>query len=295
MSSQTNKKPTSMNISPQNIRGTCNYKCAFSFDYPTSSCTATNYGNTILLSCTDSTSPVIFNKNKYSVWGCYLYSPSLHLYNNVQADAELCIMHTPTEGGEWLYVCIPISTNGSSNNASNTISEIVQSVANGAPSQGENVSQGIADFTLNDFIPLKEFYNYSQNGVDFVVFGSQNAIYISQTDLNSLQKVIKPVTGVTFSSGPELFLNADGPTKGTGATSDDIYIDCQPTNTSEEEINEVVGFKANVNHDFGATLYEIIFNPIFLLFAFALVFVILIVMIHKGLVVLSGGNGVSTE
>ena len=80
-----------------------------------------------------------------------------------------------------------------------------------------------------------------------------------------------------------------------GATSDDIYIDCQPTNTSEEEINQVVGFKANVNHDFGTTLYEIFFNPIFLLFVFAFVFVILIIMIHKGLVVLSGGNSVSIE
>ena len=30
----TQPKTTPMNISPQNIAGTCNYKCAFSFDYP---------------------------------------------------------------------------------------------------------------------------------------------------------------------------------------------------------------------------------------------------------------------
>ena len=121
----TQPKTTPMNISPQNIAGTCNYKCAFSFDYPVSSCTATNAGNNITLSYTDSTSPVTFNKTKYNITSCYIYSPSLHSYNNVQADAELFIMHTPTSGGQGLMVCIPISTNGTSNAASNTIGEIM--------------------------------------------------------------------------------------------------------------------------------------------------------------------------
>ena len=36
-----------MNISPQNITGTCNLKCAYSFNYNTSKSTATNYGQYI--------------------------------------------------------------------------------------------------------------------------------------------------------------------------------------------------------------------------------------------------------
>ena len=217
MSTQTNQKPTPMNISPQNVVGTCNYKCALSFDYPVSSCTATNSGNYVTLSYSNSTSPVTFNKNKYNLAESFIYSPSLHSYNNMQTDAEICISHTPTEGGNKLYICIPISTNGTSNNASNILSEIIQAVANGAPSQGGSVSQGINDFTLNDFIPMKEFYNYSTSNTDFIAFGSQNAIYISQSNLTSLQKVIKSADGVAFPSGPSLFLNPDGP--GNGATS----------------------------------------------------------------------------
>jgi len=292
MSTQTNQKPTPMNISPQNVVGTCNYKCALSFDYPVSSCTATNYGNIILLSSTISTSPVTFNKNKYNVAGSYIYSPSLHSYNNMQADAELFIIHSPIEGGKQLIICIPISTNGTSNNASNIIGKIVQAVSNGAPSQGGSVSQGIEDFTLNDFIPMKEFYNYSTPTTDFIAFGSQNAIYISSSNLASLKKVIKPVDGVVVPSGPSLFLNPDGP--GNGATSDNIYIDCQPTNSSEEEINEVVDLKANTNYDVGINFVDIIFNPVFLMFLFAFVFVIIIMLIHKGLVVLTGGSGDSS-
>lgn len=293
MSTQNKPKPTPMNISPQNVVGTCNYKCAMSFDYPVSSCTATNSGNYVTLSYSNSTAPVMFNKKKFTLAESVIYSPSLHSYNNMRADAEIIILLTPAEGGNILYICIPISTNGTSNNASNILSQIIQSVANGAPSQGGSVSQGINDFTLNDFIPMKEFYNYTSDDaqLEFVAFGLQNAIYISQSNLTSLQKLIKPFTGVAFPSGPSLFLNPDGPTKGNGVTSDNIYIDCQPTNASDEETNEVVSLKANTNFDVGNTFIEILFNPIFLMFLFAFVFVIIIMLIHKGLVVLTGGSG----
>jgi hypothetical protein len=209
----------------------------------------------------------------------------------MQADAEICISLTPTEGGNLLYICIPISTNGTSNNASNILSEIIKALANGAPSQGGSVSQGINDFSLNDFIPMKEFYNYSTSGTDFIAFGAQNAIYISQSDLNALQKLIQPFSGVAFPGGPNLFLNPDGPIKGAGVTSDNIYIDCQPTNSSEEETNEVVDLKANTDYDVGTSFTGLFSNPIFLMFLFAFVFVIIIMLIHKGLIVLTGGSG----
>ena len=235
----------------------------------------------------DSTASVNFNNAKYNIQACYLYSPSLQLYNNQNADGELMIAHQPISGGKTLYICIPLSTNGLSGSASNKISEIVDAVSKGAPSQGESTSQGISDFTLNDFIPLKEFYSYSTSDEDVVSFGMQNSIYISQTTLSSLQKIITPFKGNAFPSGPSLFLNSKGPIKGTPATSDEIYIDCQPTNSSDEETNEVVDFKNK-----SATIYDIstfFSNPIFLLFLFAFIFIILIMIIYKGLNYLSGG------
>jgi carbonic anhydrase len=280
-----------MNISPQNVAGKCTYKCNFAFNYPVSTCTATNNGNYLSLSCNDSASPVTFGNNKYNVSACYLYSPSLQLYNNQSANAELMIMHYPSAGGKTFYVFIPITTNGTSGNASNKISEIIDAVSKGAPSQGNSTNQGISDFTLNDFIPMKEFYNYENQNANIVAFGIQNAIYISQKSLSSLQKLIKPYNGIPFPSGPKLFLNSKGPTKGLNSTgSNDIYIDCQPTNSSEEESNEVVNIKAPTTYDTGKTIYSIIFNPIFLLLLFAFVFIILIVGINKGLKYLTGGS-----
>ena len=87
---------------------------------------------------------------------------------------------------------------------------------------------------------------------------------------------------IDFPSGPSLYINSSGPNNIT-KVSDDVFIDCQPTNESEEQINQVVGFKADTNFDTGITLSSIIFNPIFLILLCSSVFIILIILIHKGL------------
>jgi carbonic anhydrase len=279
-----------MNISPQNISSTCNYKCAFGFDYPVSSCSATNSGNSLMMSYTDSTSPVRFNQTKYSVTSWYIYSPSLHLFNNNKANGEIVIMHTPTAGGSPLVVCIPLSISGTSGQASTIVSEIIDAVIKGAPSQGETTNQGINDFTLNDFIPMKSFYNYSSDNQDFVVFGTEGAIFISQTDLDSLNTVIKPVDSIVYPSVSDLFLNSNGPIKGEGITSNDIYIDCQPTNSSEEEINQVVGGKADTNYDMGDYFKNLFSNPIFLGIICIIAVFIFLLLVQKGITALTGGT-----
>lgn len=292
MSNQT--QPTPMNISPQNITGNCTLKCDFSFDFPVSSCTVTNYGTTLNLSINYSSPPVIFNTTKYNFLSGGLNSPSQLLYNNQPTSAELMLYFQPVNGGKYFAVSIPLSTNGISSAGSNKISEIINAASKGAPAQGGSTNQGVADFTLNDFIPMKEFYSFSYpDFIDFISFGTQSAIYISQNDLTTLQKIIKPTTYIPYASGPSLFVNKKGPVKGLGLSGgSDIYIDCQPTNSSEEETNEVVNVKApTTTYDAGPTIFGIIFNPIFLLLIFALIFVALIMGINKGLKYLTGGSG----
>ena len=282
--------PTPMNISPQNISSTCNYKCAFAFNYPVSSCVATNAGNSLMMSYTDTTSPVLFNQSKYSITEWYIYSPSLHLFNNAKADAEIVIMHTPSAGGSPLAVCIPVSIQGTSSSASTIMNSIIDAVTKGAPSQGGSTSQGINDFTLNDFIPMKEFYSYSFNNQDFIVFGIQSAIFLSQPSLDLLRTIVQPISSIVFPSGAQLFLNSNGPIKGLGSVGNDIYIDCQPTNASEEEINEVVGTKAGSTNDLGAYFQSIVTNPIFLLILLIIGVVIFLILVHKGITSLTGGT-----
>jgi carbonic anhydrase len=285
-----------MNISPQNIAGNCTLKCDFSFDFPVSNCTATNNGTSLKLSFNCPSPPVTFNNTKYNFFEADLYSPSLLLYNNQKSSAELTLSFQPISGGKFLVVTIPLSTNGTSGSASNKITEIINAASKGAPAQGGSTNQGIADFTLNDFIPLKEFYSFSYPSIEVVSFGTQSAIYISQTDLATLQKIIKPTNYIPFASGPSLYVNKHGPTKGLGLSGgSDIYIDCQPTNSSEEETNEVVNVKSNTNYDVGSSMSNILFNPFFLLLIFAIVFVALIMGINKGLKYLTGGGASATS
>ena len=275
-----------MNISPQNIIGKCNYKCDYSFDYPTSSSTAINGGTMLTLSYDQSSNSVTYNNIKYDVISCYIYSPSLHLYNNLEANGEFIIEHAPSTGGNPLYICIPISTNGISNNASNTLTEIINAVSTSAPSQGESVSQGINDFTLNDFVFLKEFYTYSTAQMDVVAFGIINSIFISQDSLSLLQKSIIKGSSTMFPSGPDLFISSGIPTKGNGINGNEIYIDCQPTDESEEQVTITTINSIPEPFDIN-TIYK---NPIFIFLCSLIIFIVIIYGTNKLLGAFSGSS-----
>lgn len=269
-----------MNISPQNITGTCNLKCAVSFNYNTSNSTATNYGQYIQLTYEASSTPQItYNTAKYNVSTIQLYSPSLHLYNNAKADAEIIISHTPINGGNQLVVCIPINTSGSTTDGSQIITDIFKAVSSNAPSMGTSTTQGIKEFTLNDIVPMKPYYSYTMESKDFIVYGIQYAISVDNKALETLKKCIKP-NSITLPSGPSLFSNPDGPSS-SNVGDGSIYIDCQPTNSSEEEIEMNVNIKSPVSYDVGSYMLDILNNPIFLILCSSIIFVIILMIIHK--------------
>lgn len=269
-----------MNISPQNITGTCNLKCAYSFNYNTSNSTATNYGQYIQLTYEASSTPqVTYNTAKYNVQTIQLYSPSLHLYNNAKADAEIIVSHTPINGGNQLVVCIPINTSGSTTDGSQIITDIFKAVSSNAPSMGTSTTQGIKEFTLNDIVPMKPYYSYTMESKDFIVYGIQYAISVDNKALETLKKCIKP-NSITLPSGPSLFSNPDGPSS-SNVGDGSIYIDCQPTNSSEEEIEMNVNIKSPVSYDVGSYMLDILNNPIFLILCSSIIFVIILMIIHK--------------
>jgi hypothetical protein len=187
-----------------------------------------------------------------------------------------------------LLVIIPISAAGVASNASSILQNIVSAVSTNAPSQGNNTAQGINEFTLNDVIPMKKFYTYSLNGMmDVISFGIGDAIYISSDTLNKLQQCITP-TKEAFPAA-ELFINRDGPSTGDFGGSD-IYIDCQPTGSSEETQN-VVNIKAPINNDISSNVLAFLFNPVVMLILSSIIFVIVILIIYKGLKYISGDTG----
>jgi carbonic anhydrase len=262
-----------MNISPQNISGTCESKCSYSFNYPTTNTTTiTNYGSYIQFTYDlSNTSPVLYNSNSYNVSSINIYSPSLHLYNNTTTDGEVVIIHTPVTGGNPLYVIIPLSSGGITTNSSKIISTVINTAAKSAPSVGNNTNKGVGNFTLNSFIPMKQFYSYTTSQMDCIVFDISNAIGISTNNLTTFQKIITVVPSNPFMVSTSLFLNTKGPSNTINGGSD-IYIDCQPT---DQVVGDVTQDKQSVN-DLSSQdgLIYIIYFVLFMFLIFVLYYII---------------------
>lgn len=223
-----------INISPQNISGNCDLKCSYNFKYSESNTTAKN--NSVMISLTydnSSVPPVRYNNEKYTVSKIFITNPSIHIFNGNTAAAEICIEHIPVNGGPNLFVAIPMISSSESSTASNLITEIIQSVSTNAPSNGDSTNLNINGFTLQNIVPEKPFFTYTDNGNnDWIVFGIMYAIPLSSSTLTTLGQIIKPFPLPT--PGNELFINKKGPNS-SGNIGDGIYISCQPTGSSTEE------------------------------------------------------------
>ena len=276
-----------MNIAMNNMDNYCDEKCGYSFQYLTSNiCTATNYGTYLHLNYLNAgtTAPVNFNSNAYNVDNIEIYCPSLHEFNGGKTDAEMIITHMPTSVGQPLIVCIPLSAAGKqSNTATQIVSDIINTAVMQPLKEGDPaMAIKLNDYSLNKIIPLQPFYFYNDsNNYNIIVFGIENAISVNPSVISGLQTLIQGVTDVKYPSVEFLEYNKYGPTIGNGSDNGEIYINCQPTGNSEEEI-PVTYDKQEMNNDLGS-LFS---NPTFILIISSLIFVCIIFAINKLLVFL---------
>jgi hypothetical protein len=265
-----------INITSKNINGSCDLKCAYSFAYPESNLTATNEG--IMISLTPDGSrqpPVTYNTQKYNVSKIMIVSPSIHMFDSSNSNAEIIIEHSPSTGGNLLSVAIPIVSSSETTEASNFINDIIQAVATNAPSEDETTNLNISGFTLQKIIPMKPFYSYEDDTTDWIVFGKINAIPLNGTILNTLGKIIKPFPLPT--PGENLFFNKIGPNN--NVKNDGIYISCKPTGSSKEEI-PIVYAKNTQSYNFFSSLNSPYFKLIFQLIIGLILFIVTFFMFN---------------
>ena len=226
-----------MNITQRSVYGKCNLKCSFSSKYEISNSSATN--NDIYVSVSydkQSMPPVLFNYQKYNVSSIKIYSPSLHLYDGAKVQGEIIIEHQPVTSGSVLNVCVPIVQSSDNSKAGQVVSQIIEKVAANAPSKGNTTKLNLDGFTLQNIIPNKPYFNYTnQAGVNHILFSKLDAIPVNQTLLTSLSKIIKPYQLTIQES--KLFFNSDGPNTKNDLAKQGIYISCNPTGDSEETTN----------------------------------------------------------
>ncbi len=274
-----------IDIDLANIAGNCDLKCDYKFSYTSSSCVATNRGNYIALSYDNQTnSPVLYNSTAYNVQELRLYMPSLHSYSGSKTDAELIVVHNSSSGSKPLLVCIPVKTSNSNSISASIFKSVIQSVSSAAPSDGESTEVNLNNYNLNNIIPKKPYFSYTasepyqpcQTIVDYVVFDPYTAsLDIGADSLATLQKVIKP-NSYDVKTGGKLFFNKKGAVLGTGST-DDIYIDCQPVGSSDEEELVVSGsdsYYSTMSAD------DILKSPYFQLIIGAIVFFLIIYILQ---------------
>jgi hypothetical protein len=267
-----------INIARDNVEGKCDLKCSYNFKYNESNTTAKNDGIEISLTYDNSnTSPVTYNTQKYNVSKITIMRPSIHMFDGALAAGELCIEHTPVKGGPNLMVGIPIRSSSESSSASTLVTEIINNVAANAPASGDSTNLNIQGFTLENIVPKKPFYSYTESeSSEWIVFDILDAIPLSSSTLKVLGKIIQPFPIPTTGRG--LFYNSSGPNS-LDNLGDGIYISCKPTGNSVEEI-PVEYSKNESTNDLSNIFKNKTFLLIFQVIIGCIVFIVILLLLN---------------
>ena len=273
-----------IDISSSKSSGKCDLKCDYKFTYKNSSCVGKNMGDYISLSYDNaSSSSVTFNLISYIVKEVRVYHPSLHSFNGNKLDAEMVVVHTSNTGEPSLLVCIPIRITNSSSASATFFTNIISSMSSNAPSEGDSTTIKINNYNLNLIVPKKPFYSYTgtepyqpcYEKVNYIVYdGSDGYLDIHEKVYNNLIKIVKK-NYYTVKEGVKFFYNSKGPNP---ASSDGIYIDCQPVGQSEDTVNIVNDSSNKYSNDY--SFDELKNNDIFKFLIAIIIFLIIIYFLY---------------
>ena len=255
-----------MNISKDKVQGPCTLLCDFNHKYGTYNPTVTNKSNYLLLnySQTGSKPPVIYNDLAYNVSEIRIYQPSLHKYNNVNANGEILIIQGGN--GKNLITCIPFIEGGKTDKGSSQLAMLIDEASMRIPNSDESMTFSGGGFSLDNFIPNRvPYFSYTGtlpyspcNGqYSYVVFDLENSLNLESKILDKLRRIIETTTVDTVVGTNYLFYNKDGANSREN-NRDQIYIDCQPVNEDGELlVNDSTGEAASSGSDNNETWEKI--------------------------------------
>ena len=254
-----------MNIAKKEISGTCKLKCAYNFNYPITSCNVSNSSSGIKLEYDKlRISPVTYNGNKYTIKNVTITTEKLAYFQNVLPLAIIKIEHTPIAEGNPLMVIIPI-TIGNSRKGGTLITEVISKTIKQIPTNGTTVLN-INNFTANSIVPSAPYYTSedTDSNTSYIFFDLNNSIQIREDTMN---KLYADKYGSDFLINPDnfynevredtpelpkrsLYYNSEGPNSlktrvNGGKDGDDIYIECNPVNESDEVVQMKMPTLAN--------------------------------------------------
>jgi hypothetical protein len=194
-----------------------------------------NNTNSLKITCSSEATGE-FNYQNYTMTAIDILAPSLLYYNGQLAPACILISHS-TPNGNTLFVIIPI--NSTQNTVETPASKIVESVISSgsqyAPQQNETTTQGLEPFSIKTLLPELPFMFFENQTNHYICFSLNAAIVISQSSITTLKTIIQPTQPLTFATAVRLFMNPNGPIM-KNAKANELYIECQPTDISEETL-----------------------------------------------------------
>jgi hypothetical protein len=160
------------------------------------------------------------------------------LHNNINGlttsptniRSELVIEHTSMSSGKKLYACFLIAANSTTTAPPNDIDKIVNFVS----SSNTEPSLIVSFSESNTIPPQTNYYYYTDTGTQNIVVVFTNPIQVQQSTLNTLQNYYDlPITKMFDINPPN---NYSEGSNSLANNNSDIYIDCQPTGVSDEQI-----------------------------------------------------------
>lgn len=228
-----------MNI--ENVAHKCSLRCSYQFDYGKSACVMKNNIHYIDFKYDDGVSTVYFNEELYIVKQVRLYNMVYHIIEGNRPVAELIVdLHAKDSMTRNLQICIPFSQNDKTSNANDMFNSIIPHL----PDENQQVSINVPNFSLNAFMPKGAYYYYKGTsdylllnniGYDVIVFDSSVWPNISTANMTLLSAKTRQYTETDIANGfpqidqNKIYYNQLGTTAGNIDNTDDIYIDCQPT------------------------------------------------------------------
>ena len=208
----------------------------YSADGSSSGFTVTN--DTSLLKIKEiktSSSYISYNEVNYDTDELRYYRKSRHRWNNDGDYGEIIIKHTKSDVARSVYICIPVII---IDRPSGILERFIQTAHDAIRDGGSSFT--INNLSFNSIVPRAPFISYTCDNDTYIVFDIDHAWNLS----SSLDNVLPVATTPTNSLySPEMELNKDGPT-----STDEIYIECQPTGTyGSEVVNQSVSRRKSTN------------------------------------------------
>jgi carbonic anhydrase len=239
-----------INITKENVMSNRNilaYGYSLDINYNNSYVNVHNKGSYISLDYQSNTGSnktnyhIKVNNAKMMINEIRLYFPSIHKYDNIEAEGEMLIIHSGN--GSNCIISVPITAKKSSTIGENTLLSILENALLSIPNKNESSTLNITNFNISSFVPTNTPYYYYQGQLifdpctqkyNYIVFHKNDySIQIDKNVLTKIKMIFKQKPGNVASSKnlKILHYNKQGATNINLNGTDDIYIECKPVST----------------------------------------------------------------